>query len=82
MAWSDAAGRSRAEAAAAYPRQMNMAIAEALLAAVEGQHRDAGVATEAAALRTETVPEAEVDGGRVTDGPGLSAYVRARVEAA
>eukprot|EP00965_Chrysotila_dentata_P184023 6076285-Pleurochrysis_carterae.AAC.1 len=72
----DATGRARATAAAAYPPQMNVALAEALLAAAGIDHNgDAGEPTGIGATGHGT--EEPVDEGRIADGPGLSAFVRA-----
>eukprot|EP00965_Chrysotila_dentata_P171184 5649396-Pleurochrysis_carterae.AAC.1 len=55
-------GRFRAEAAAAYPRRMNEAIAAALLAAAEGDGAGPGDATAGGGTHAENEPKADVDG--------------------
>eukprot|EP00965_Chrysotila_dentata_P012145 398425-Pleurochrysis_carterae.AAC.1 len=67
----DEQGKARATAAAAYPAGMNTALAHALL--------DGG-ASAARARRAAT--QADIRGGRLADGPGLSASIRAAIEAA
>eukprot|EP00965_Chrysotila_dentata_P061719 2044458-Pleurochrysis_carterae.AAC.1 len=57
---------------------MNAALAEALLKASAAGHGTPELGAEAGAPEAE----AEVSGGRVTDGPELDPYVRARVERA
>eukprot|EP00965_Chrysotila_dentata_P123919 4096346-Pleurochrysis_carterae.AAC.1 len=67
----DEQGAPRASAAAAYPAGMNAALARALLSAGEEAARARHAATGG-----------DVSGGRVADGPGLSAPIRAAIEAA
>lgn len=62
----DDTGASKAEQAAAYPRQLNSFLAAAIACAAAATAQRAGGAT----------------GGRVTDGPALHWAVRRRVEAA
>eukprot|EP00965_Chrysotila_dentata_P007481 242762-Pleurochrysis_carterae.AAC.1 len=59
---------------------MNVALAEALLAAAGVERSGAGEPTATGASGDGI--EEPVDGGRIADGPGLSAFVRARVETA
>eukprot|EP00965_Chrysotila_dentata_P138550 4583012-Pleurochrysis_carterae.AAC.1 len=66
----DADGRSRAKAAAAYPPPLNHAQAD-MLAAAAG--------SSIGATRPGAAGADAADGGRITDGPQLSAYVRAHV---
>eukprot|EP00965_Chrysotila_dentata_P017434 579258-Pleurochrysis_carterae.AAC.1 len=64
-------GRARAGAAAAYPPGMNVALARMLLSA-----------GAAAAQARRAATGGNISGGRVADGPGLSASIRAAIEAA
>eukprot|EP00965_Chrysotila_dentata_P135306 4473938-Pleurochrysis_carterae.AAC.1 len=76
----DAQGKARAAAAAAYPPPMNVALAKALLAATGGSADNDG--DEAPGGTAHGAAEEIVEGGRITDGPRLSKYVRVRMDAA